>query len=107
MSNSCDAVELKCDVCEGQSGGKYAGVACIPGHPCSIAWCVSCLTQNAFPQFIFDYEFIVMSKCKRNVLADWAQKRVTWFQNKYISYNDYTTEMSKERIKELKEYYKK
>ena len=52
------AFDQKCDICGGESGGRYVGVASVPGAPVSIAWCSECLARDCAPTWIFDHDFV-------------------------------------------------
>src|SRR5262245_36252197 len=41
-----------CDVCRGESEGRFVGVAAVPAAPVSVAWCDNCLNNNAVPRFV-------------------------------------------------------
>jgi hypothetical protein len=65
-------IENNCDVCQGESGGEYVGVASIPGAPMSIAWCNKCLAIDAVPWFILKHDFIYVAAGHLENLAEWA-----------------------------------
>jgi hypothetical protein len=73
-----------CDVCNGESGGKQVGVACIPGVPMSIMWCSECLKHNCAPKWILEFDYSMSDGDLRN-LQEWASERETWLDGKYIT----------------------
>jgi hypothetical protein len=89
-----------CEVCHGESGGEEVGVACIPGVPMSISWCSECLKHEAFPSFVFDYDFIFVGEGDLNHLNDYAKNRVTWFDGKYVGFLDYVKRITPEQVKQ-------
>lgn len=89
-----------CEVCGGQSGGKHAGVASIPGVPMSIAWCDECLKRNTAPAFIFEHDFIFVAGGDLKNLAEWARDRETWADGKYIAFDEFVKRITPEMILE-------
>lgn len=85
---------LTCDVCNGESGGTFVGVASVPGAPVSIAWCNQCLTRNCAPSWIFDHDFIFVAGGDATRLAEWALARETWADGRYLSFTEYVTRIS-------------
>jgi hypothetical protein len=83
------AKDLTCEVCMGESGGKFVGVASIPGVPMSIAWCDSCLKHDCAPSFVFDHDFLFVANGNLDALHPWALERETWVDGKYVTFADY------------------
>jgi hypothetical protein len=90
---------MTCDVCNGESGGEFVGVAAIPGAPISIAWCRTCLAQNAVPTFIFDYDYVHVAGGDATRLNEWARSRTTWIDGAFVRFDDYIiTRWTPERV---------
>jgi hypothetical protein len=72
-----------CDVCNGESGGRYAGLACSSLGSVSFAYCGRCLEANAEP--------VGMLRAVREDagypqnLAAWVHDLTTWWDGAYIS----------------------
>lgn len=96
---------MTCDVCHGESGGEYVGVASIPGVAMSIAWCSECLKRDAAPVFVFEHDFVFVAEGKLENLNLWARSRVTWVEGKYIGFDEYVKRITPEEVqRQLKEY---
>lgn len=96
---------LACGVCNGESGGVFRGVACIPGAPMSIAWCSECLKRNVAPTFIFEHDFIFVAEGDIEKLNGWARIRETWCDGAYISFDEYVKRITPEQVKEALDQY--
>lgn len=94
-----------CEVCHGETKSEEVGVAAIPGVPCSISWCQSCLNHDAFPSWVFEYDFIFVAQGDLNNLNEWARQRVCWADGKYIGFEEYVKRISPERVKKEQESY--
>jgi hypothetical protein len=98
-------IENNCDVCQGESGGEYVGVASIPGAPMSIAWCNKCLAIDAVPWFILKHDFIYVAAGHLENLAEWALARCTWVDGHYVPFTEYVKRFTPEEVeRELKAY---
>jgi hypothetical protein len=94
-----------CEVCNDEAKSEEVGVAAIPGVPCSISWCRSCLEHEAFPSWVFDHDFIYVAEGNLEGLNDWAKQRVTWADGKYIGFLEYIKRITPEQIQtELLKY---
>jgi len=89
-----------CEVCGGQSGGKYVGVAAIPGVPMSITWCDECLHRDTAPAFIFEHDFIHVAGGNLEHLAEWARDRETWADGRYIKFDEFVKRITPEMVLE-------
>lgn len=83
----------ECEVCRGESGGTFKGVASIPGVPMSIGWCDSCLTQNAVPRWVVHSQYAMVG----GELADWFTEQTTWVDGAYQVVRNYIA-ANKERL---------
>jgi hypothetical protein len=98
---------MNCEVCKGESGGEFVGVAAIPGVPMSIGWCRSCLQHEAFPAFVFEHDFIFIAEGDLANLNEWGRSRVTWADGRYMGIEEYVKRITPEQVKkELAEYNK-
>lgn len=96
---------LSCDVCHGESGGTFVGVASVPGAPVSIAWCSECLQRDSAPSWVFDHDFVYVAGGDVENLVDWARSRVTWADGGYIGFDEYVKRITPEDVaKQLAEY---
>jgi hypothetical protein len=93
-------IRSECEVCGGQSGGRHVGVACVPGAPVSIAWCSECIKRDSAPAFIFEHDFIFIAQGDLSQLNEWARGRVTWYDKKYISFDEFVQTISIDRVRE-------
>lgn len=85
-----DFMMLTCDVCNGESGGTFVGVASVPGAPVSIAWCEVCLRrQNVVPSWILEHDWDYVAARDLSQLAEWAVERETWVDGRYVSFRDF------------------
>lgn len=91
--------EATCDICRGESGGSYVGVASIPGAPMSIAWCNKCIGMDAAPTFIFDHDFIFVAGGDVSKLVEWATHRVTWVDGHYVPFLEYVKRITPEMVR--------
>jgi len=89
-----------CDVCQGESGGAFVGVASVPGAPVSIAWCRACLARDAAPSWVFDHDYIFVAQGNLAALHDWARQRVTWDDGRYVGFDEYCKRWTPARIAE-------
>lgn len=98
-------LDQKCDLCHGESGGSYVGVACVPGAPVSIAWCSECLSRDCAPTWIFDHDFIFVAGGNLDGLDEWARQRETWADGRYVTFDEYVRRITPERVaRELAEF---
>jgi len=99
------AFDQKCDICGGESGGRYVGVASVPGAPVSIAWCSECLARDCAPTWIFDHDFVHVAGGKLEALNKWARERETWADGRYVTFDEYVRRITPEMVaKELAEF---
>jgi len=77
----------ECDVCHGESGGTFAGVAAVPGVPMSIGWCASCIVQNATPQMVVCGMYVELGGAEE--MADWFTSQNTWVDGRYMLVSEY------------------
>ena len=89
-----------CECCNNESGGTEVGVAAIPGVPCSISWCNECLKHNAFPNWVFEHDFIFVANGDSNNLNEWGRNRVTWADGRYMSFLEYVKRITPEQVKQ-------
>lgn len=104
-----------CDVCGGESGEPYVGVAAVPGAPVSVAWCRGCLANHAVPRFVadtwlfleFDPEYMVangqapiplpdlddFAELVRASMAEWALEQSVWIGGGYKTIRDAIPEL--------------
>jgi len=87
-----------CDVCNGESGGSFVGVASVPGAPVSIAWCSECLKRDTAPSWVFDHDFIYVAGGNLENLVEWARCRETWADGRYISFDEYVQRITPEQV---------
>jgi hypothetical protein len=83
-----------CDVCNGESGGSFVGVASIPGAPMSIAWCDKCIRHEAIPEFVAQHDFIFVASGDLSRLVDWARQRSVWADGGYLEFEEYVKRIS-------------
>lgn len=91
-------LEIKCDVCHGESGGDFVGVACIPGAPISIAWCSECLVHDCAPVWIFEHDFIHVAGGDLEALNEWARQRKTWVDGRYVAFDEFVKRITPEMV---------
>lgn len=91
---------MSCEVCKNESGGTDVGVASIPGVPMSIMWCDECLKRDCAPSFIFEHDFIFLANGDLSLLNDWAKRRVTWADGRYVDFEEYVKRFTPEQIAE-------
>lgn len=96
---------LICEVCNGESGGTFVGVASITGMPMSIAWCSECLKRDSAPAFVFDYEFIFEAEGNIELLNSWVRARETWVDGHYITFDDYVTRITPDQVRKTLDDY--
>lgn len=94
-------LDQKCEVCNGESGGRYVGVACIPGVPMSIAWCSECLARDCAPAWVFDHDFVHVAGGDMDVLDDWVRSRRTWANGRYVTFDEYVKRIQPELLAAL------
>lgn len=94
-----------CEVCHGESGGTFVGVASIPGAPMSIAWCTECLARESAPAFVFDHDFVFVAGGDVTQLVDWARARVTWVDGRYVHFDEYVSRISPEDVARMQAEY--
>lgn len=87
-----------CDVCLGESGGTFVGVAAVPGAPVSIAWCSECLQRDTAPSWVFDHDFIYVAGGDLDNLVEWARQRRTWADGRYMSFEEYVKRWTPELV---------
>jgi hypothetical protein len=92
------AEALKCEVCGGQSGGDFVGVASIPGAPMSIAWCNRCIGRDAIPEFIARHDFIFVAGGDLSRLAEWARERTVWADGRYMPFAEFVRRITREEV---------
>jgi hypothetical protein len=80
------ATTLACDVCGGNSGGSYVGVACVPGVAMSAAWCDNCLFHYAVPPAVASHW---IEDIGLDHLAEWAAESKVWHDGSYITVREY------------------
>lgn len=90
---------MTCEVCNGESGGTFVGVASVPGAPLSIAWCSECLARDSAPDYVFKHDFIFVANGDVDGLAPWARQRVTWANGGYIVFDEYVKRFTPEDVK--------
>jgi hypothetical protein len=96
---------LSCDICMGNSGGKFVGVFALTSGPMSVAYCDKCASQGAEPSFAFDYLYIHVANGKIENLRSEVLEMVTWVDGAYIKFRDYIKRITPEQIeKELRDY---
>lgn len=95
-----------CDVCNGESGGSFVGVAALSTGPCSIAFCDRCLRIGAEPAWALDYLFIHVAGGDIDKLHPSTHNALlTWVDGKYETFEDYVARITPEMVKkELEEY---
>lgn len=91
-------LEQKCDLCHGESGGRYVGVACVPGAPVSIAWCSECLSRDCAPAWIFEHDFIHVAGGDLEALGEWARQRETWADGHYVTFDEFVKRITPEMV---------
>ena len=89
---------MTCEICHGESGGAYAGVASIPGVPVSISWCTECLKRDTAPAFVFEHDFIFVAGGDLTQLHPWALERETWADGKYMKFTEYVKRFTPEYV---------
>jgi hypothetical protein len=99
LEDKMTAETLSCDVCNGESGGTFVGVAAVPGAPCSIAWCSECIKRDSAPVWIFEHDFIYVANGDLEALNEWARSRVTWVDGKYVGFEEFVKRITPEEVK--------
>ena len=94
------ALDQTCEVCKGESGGEYVGVAAIPGHPVSVSWCRSCLREDATPAFIAEYVLFDLGGGSLDGLAPWVFEQKVWHEGKYLPFREWAATFTPEQIAE-------
>lgn len=83
------ASDLTCDVCNGESGGIFVGVASLTSGPMSVAFCNKCIAERAEPTFALDYLFIHVANGDINNLHPSVLEMRTWVDGGYVIFTDY------------------
>ena len=89
---------LTCEICNGESGSPFVGVASIPGVPMSIAWCAACLQHDCAPTFVFEHDFIFVAEGDLDKLHEWALDRMTWSEGRYMGFREYVQRFTPEIV---------
>lgn len=100
-----EPMTLLCEVCHGESGGEFRGVASIPGAPMSIAWCSECLKRDTAPAFVFEHDFIFVAGGNLDNLVEWAKQRETWADGRYMGFEEYVQRISPEDMQKAFDRY--
>lgn len=89
-----------CEVCDGGSKGLYAGVACIPGVPISVAWCLSCVERSAVPLFVVEVNAWSMGFAADRA-EPWFLEQTLWVDGKYVTVREWMAALTEEQKLEI------
>ena len=93
-----EGAEMTCEVCNGESGGTFVGVAAVPGIPMSIGWCSECLRRDSAPSYVFKHDFIFVAEGDVTKLHPCARSRQTWADGGYITFDEYVKRITPEMV---------
>jgi hypothetical protein len=83
---------LRCEVCNGESGGTFVGVGALTTGPMSVAFCNRCLAEGAEPAFVFDYLLNDVAGGEVSRLHESVLALRAWINGQYVSFADWCKE---------------
>jgi hypothetical protein len=81
-----DPTPARCDVCNGESGGTYVGVACSALGAVSFAHCDRCATADA--ESVGMLRGVVEDAGGLHNLMHWVGSLTTWYNGTYVRLED-------------------